>query len=770
MPEQCDCGAPLEAAPPEPAEDLSQWLVSTPPPATRDNPRDLIRNGLLYGHWQADLQALPRSHDAWLSGLSWGLLALLTFQVTGMTGLQGSLFGGLLSSGAPKVALWGVLPLLGTAVGGTAMAAVRRLGLKPVATIASCAGLLAGLGFTTLSLSPGLPWLVSLLILPPVLAWVGLYLGALPTRSDAARAWVRKQSVALGIVAVVGAVGYAVTPAAVPVALMRAAAPGSPAAQVVVALESLRRSTPAERQVLYLQTGDRARSQAAADAIIQSQDKNAVPHLAPLLNDERQEVREMAAYALGGLHGPESAEALARAMVAMQTPRSSGPLPVTRNLYQCFWATAPGSLQRGLQLARSGDQTDARVGAMMIASGAQSGDLPVLLQLLNGSEKDLQSCACSGLGRLREPAALDAVLKATRHANPEVRESALMVLIHSDDPRAVPTLLAAAPGTGGLATQILISNLLRDHDARVIPLLLQQIAEERNGSARYYVEQLQAMGPAAIAPLAAAATNPSPQVRKVVLGVLRQSSDSRAIAAVKACEAHMDDAWRREELEDLRWDNKNEGLAERKFVEALRVGGPDLRAWAEEEFGNFCARGHKEALARALGNSDKRVKLAALHILRKSYGATPQAPLARLLKDADPEIRAAAVPCLKDSVAAQDRPRVYASLLQDQSPLVRQATIELIGTEYGSQYVPLLLQSLKQERSPELRAAAAKALSNSHDAAAERALLAAAKDPSSVVQQAALEVLQHRQSPAAKSLVERQRAAELERVKRQLGR
>lgn len=768
-PRCCECGAALGNESPEESIDVSPWLVSSPAAATPVSPGSLIRNGLLYGHWQTNLQVPTRRWETWLGGLAWGFVALLAFRLTAVVTLESSDFGTLLSSGPPQLALTGVLLLLGTAIAGTALAAAHRLGLKPVASLASMAGLIIGLVFVNTSLMAGLPWLIGLLGLPPLLAWLGLCLGAMGTPNAPARTWRNRQCLALGLTAIVLLIVYAAAPVAVPAALLKAVPEHSPLSPILTVLNQLRLSTPAERQVLILQSSDPRQSRAAAEALIKLHDPGVVASLAPLLEDDRQEVREMAAYALGGIAEPAAAEALARALVALQTPRKSGQPPQTRNLPRCFWAAAPGSLQRGLELARSQNPTEVQVGIMLVGAGAKNSDLPELQRLLAGPDSEQQAAACTALGCLSSPAAFEALLQATRHPNIKVRHNAMLLLVRSKDPRALPALLAAASQTGGFATQILTTDLLEKRDPRIIPLLLKQVADDPHASTRQYIEQLAQMGPAAIPPLAAAASSRNPQVRKIVLGVLRASNDPRAVAAVKVCEAQVDDAWRRMELEELRYKTDQAALAEAKFREALRVGGPDLRAWAEKEFEDFCNRNHKDALGRALEDPAKPVRIAALRIIGRQWGHSYEAAIRRLLKDPDAEIRAAAVPGIKSFLQLQARRALYPQLLKDPSPAVRQATAEVLAESYDSAAAALLLKAYQQEKTPPVRAALLTALGKYQMSAPEKVLLGAAHDASPLVREAAVNALRRSDSSAARKLAAEQRAAELQRVKQQLG-
>ena len=84
LPERCECGAVLSPPAAGPV-DVSQWVVSQPAPRSTAGNLTVLRNGLLCGHWQADLQAPPRRHDAWLSGLAWGLIGMMTMAVTSET-------------------------------------------------------------------------------------------------------------------------------------------------------------------------------------------------------------------------------------------------------------------------------------------------------------------------------------------------------------------------------------------------------------------------------------------------------------------------------------------------------------------------------------------------------------------------------------------------------------------------------------------------------------------------------------------------------------
>lgn len=221
-------------------------------------------------------------------------------------------------------------------------------------------------------------------------------------------------------------------------------------------------------------------------------------------------------------------------------------------------------------------------------------------------------------------------------------------------------------------------------------------------------------------------------------------------------------------------------------AEALRDKHPPRRLAAARALAVLATPAEGPQLVGALGDSLAAVRRAALVALRRIGEREHGAACAELLDDADPQVRAAAVPAvaalvddpgpLLDSVRRADAPEVRVAvaahlpildqtvarvLLTDDEPAVREAAVRAAGTERAG----MLALILEGDRVVDVRVAAARRLGELGEAGpAPDALVDGLTDRSPMVRIAALESLEKAlgRERAVERLVEAMRSEEEE--------
>jgi HEAT repeat protein len=171
-------------------------------------------------------------------------------------------------------------------------------------------------------------------------------------------------------------------------------------------------------------------------------------------------------------------------------------------------------------------------------------------------------------------------------------------------------------------------------------------------------------------------------------------------------------------------------------VEQLAADDPEARAAAAEVLGRSRVQLVMDALERRIGRPEMRLGVA---LALGRLGTERCEPLVGLLRDEDPEVRAAAAEAL-GRCGRTDVGAVQDALRAEPESQVRQALLLTLGSLGGPEVVPDLEEGLLDAR-PGIRFAAVRALGRTGAADALGPLLAALEDPLREIRIAGLEAL-----------------------------
>lgn len=315
---------------------------------------------------------------------------------------------------------------------------------------------------------------------------------------------------------------------------------------------------------------------------------------------------------------------------------------------------------------------------------ASSATVNALIEALADANAQVRAAAVASLGQLQDPRAIAALSKALKEdTDARVREAAAQALGEIDDSRAVPALLEALRNEKVSNVRVQIVEALREID-----------------------------DPSAVNGVAAAAKDPSVQVRRAVAEALGEFEDVAGVPALMSMVRDEDVDVRRSVAESLgEIENSN-------AIEALTILAKDphadVRQNAISALGNLEDMRTLPTLVAALKDEHHDVRNQAADAIHNIDGIRSAPPaLIELLRDPHRDVRqsaahslgsigdAAAVPALKRAVADPDLD-------------VRRHVVEALKEIGGPEAMEALVALLK-DPDPEIRKTAAEALGKRHD-------------------------------------------------------
>ncbi|HEU5074365.1 MAG TPA: HEAT repeat domain-containing protein [Polyangiaceae bacterium] len=193
-------------------------------------------------------------------------------------------------------------------------------------------------------------------------------------------------------------------------------------------------------------------------------------------------------------------------------------------------------------------------------------------------------------------------------------------------------------------------------------------------------------------------------------------------------------------------------VVRRLVPRALKDRSTDVRLAALEVALRLRLRGVSELVIPWLNHPERRIRMAAIELLRVSPNAQASGPLGRTLSDPDPTLRQSAAEALGASKAA-DATMQLLSHLDDPMPHVREAIARALA-QLGDARAVVPLIAKVQDSHAGVRAAVAQALGELGDARASAALVLALADNDEEVRALAARALGRlRQDAATLSLV-----------------
>ena len=314
---------------------------------------------------------------------------------------------------------------------------------------------------------------------------------------------------------------------------------------------------------------------------------------------------------------------------------------------------------------------------------ASSATVNALIEALSDANAQVRAAAVSSLGQLQDPRAITALSKALKEdTDARVREAAAQALGEIDDSRAVPALLDALRVEKVSGVRLQIVEALREID-----------------------------DPSAVSGVAAAAKDPSVQVRRAVAEALGEFEDAAGVPALMSMVRDEDVQVRQSVAESLgEIENAN-------AMEALTILAKDthsdVRQTAISALGNLEDMRTLPTLVAALKDEHHEVREQAADAIHNVDGIRTAPPaLIELLRDPHRDVRqsaahalgsigdVAAVPALKRAVADTDLE-------------VRRHVVEALKEIGGPEAMEALVALLK-DPDPEIRKTAAEALGKRH--------------------------------------------------------
>ncbi len=485
-----------------------------------------------------------------------------------------------------------------------------------------------------------------------------------------------------------------------------------------------------------------------------------VPYLSQALFDNREDVRRVAAEALGQVGNVESVAQLIKGMhdsrqhVRRSTAYAIGHIGDISALIQVLYdeqsqirqAAAEALVKVGKnraipELARALDDERDYVHHSAIDALKQIGTaetVPHLIKALENSDSIVRQIAAEALGQIGEPEAIPALVNVLHDQDWTVRWASAYALGQIGDPSVVPALLQALRENSDSVNRAYADALLRLVNANSFPDLFEAL-QDRSASVRTVaVKALGKLGKPDIVPhLAELLHDHDKRIRRNVAETLGRIGDPKAM--VHLIEHLADQEWW------VRW----------ACAEALgAIGEPDavpyLMHMLKDSNGYVC-RSAAEALGRIGGTEAVPFLIQALKSKKTYVHRTAEEALKRIgevrtvpylieaLKDEQDYVRKDAEDALREIEDARAVPYLIQAL-QDQEEYVRRTAAEALG-RIGEKEAIAHLIPLLDDRNDTIRSAVAEALGVIGDNEVISPLMFALHDQSSNVRRAAAKAL-----------------------------
>ncbi|MDH4163981.1 MAG: HEAT repeat domain-containing protein [Nitrospirota bacterium] len=328
--------------------------------------------------------------------------------------------------------------------------------------------------------------------------------------------------------------------------------------------------------------------------------------------------------------------------------------------------------------------------------------LPKLLKALNNQRDDVVICACVSLGRIKDPAAIDPLIRTLQHRAARVRESALEALGALQSSRASDSIvpLLKDPDEQVREKALLVMGDLRD--PRVIDGLILGLKSRNDKVTSASYRALVAIGPSAVPKLVKQIEGNDWSLKYKVIEILAAMKSPEAIAGL------------------------------------VRLVGSDQQQLRETAGYKLQQIGEQvvDPLIACLRSPDPRTRQAAATILGNMKAAKAETPLLKLLKDNDPTVRGAAASAL-GSFKNMRILEACLPLLQDRDESVRASVLEGLN----KMAYPWLVEefiSATTDRSAKVRLKAVTILKELHDLRIVRTFQRTLKDPDPEVRERSL--------------------------------
>ncbi|HPD15654.1 MAG TPA: HEAT repeat domain-containing protein [Planctomycetota bacterium] len=389
------------------------------------------------------------------------------------------------------------------------------------------------------------------------------------------------------------------------------------------------------------------------NALGERRDKAAAPALIALVKDDDQGVKLAAIEALARIGDKGAANLLAAA--SKGAPPRVWRIAIVSYLLLADRLVEADDKAAALKLYQNllGAEDFVKCGALIgVGRAGGPAELAVIFESLADPDPEIRGAAMTALNMMPAAAVNVAVTEKLRTAKPEVRVVLLRLLAGRGEASAAPTLVAAASDADEAVRIAAYEGLAALGDARALPPLIAALAKAqgkeqeavRNAAARI-------RGKPATEALVKAMDDADAALRVELLKTLAARKDAAAVPALLQAASDKEEAVRSEALKALGGYAGAEAL---DGLVALLVKADDKdRAAAERALSSVCARIEDEAkrtapILAALPKAQGPARGALLRVLGKLGGANALEAVRAALKDANPDVKDAAIRALAD--------------------------------------------------------------------------------------------------------------------------
>jgi HEAT repeat protein/energy-coupling factor transporter ATP-binding protein EcfA2 len=430
-----------------------------------------------------------------------------------------------------------------------------------------------------------------------------------------------------------------------------------------------------------LQHEDSSVRTAAAWALGEIKDSQALKPLVYALNDQNPGVRNGAAFALGKIKDSQAVKLLIYALNDQNIAVRKG---VTFALGEIKDSQAVAPLIHALH---DRDSSVRRLAAEALGKIKDSQAVAPLLQALHDQDSwVLRSLAAEALGTIKDSQAVASLIHTLHDRDSSVRRLAAEALGIIKDNQAVAPLIHALHDRDSSVRSRAARALGKIKDSQAVAPLIHAL-HDRDSSVRSLAAD--ALGEIkdsqAVAPLIQALDAEDSSVRSAAARALGEIKDSQAVAPlIQALDAE-DFSVRSAAARALGEIKDSQAVA--PLIQALDAEDSSVRSAAARALGEIKDSQAVALLIQALNHQDFSVRSAAAWALGKIKDSQAVTPLIHTLHDQDSWVRSAAAEALgkiKDSQAVT--PLIQA--LKDQNPGVRSAAADALGQIGSSEILP----------------------------------------------------------------------------------
>jgi HEAT repeat protein len=307
----------------------------------------------------------------------------------------------------------------------------------------------------------------------------------------------------------------------------------------------------------------------------------------------------------------------------------------------------------------------------------------ILIGALKDSDAGIREMAAAALGNLKGEGIFEALTGVLADQDRNVRCAAVKSIIMMNDPRGTDVLIGALKDSDDEIRRLTVIALGKINDPKVIEPLGSMLGDKNDSVWKAAADSLLNLGEAGVNGLVAGARKFDAETRMKIVSLLDEMNDIRAIAPLtgmlgdqdesvwKAAENSIKNKYGKDGVLGLVAALKNPDAAVRKRAVIVLADLSSSEAFKALSGSIF------EALAGALSDKDRNVRLEALDLLTVMNDPRCNDAIMAALKDPDAEIRELSVSNLADL----DDPRVIGALvgmLRDKAENVWKAAVDTL--------------------------------------------------------------------------------------------